>query len=212
MVGSFGKGEKMKHVGGHSGKTWIDEGALKALLKEVKAETFLDIGCGPGGQIDIAESLGLKAYGLDGDPFMAKNAKVTLCDFSVSKVDTSSMEYSSYDIGWSTEFLEHVEAEYIENFMSAFEICKYVVFTHATPGQGGYHHVNEQPFEYWKKIFEDYGFEYDEGLTKKIKEASTMRKKKLNHFKGYGKDGEPINIKKRSSFMIKTGRVFVKRS
>ena len=202
----------VEHIGGHSGKTWTDEGALKAILKRSQGKTFLDVGCGPGGQIEVAKSFGLQAFGLDGDPIMAKNPAVQLCDFSVTKVTSDILEAlpesGYFDIGWSTEFLEHVDAEFIPNYMPAFALCKYVVITHATPGQGGYHHVNEQLFAYWEKIFAEYGLVHDKGLTKRIRKLSTMRTKKINHFQGFDEDGEPLNIKKRSSFMKKTGRVF----
>lgn len=205
----------MKHVGGHSEKTWVDEGALKQLVKMSDAKTFLDIGCGPGGQIEIAKGLGLQAYGLDGDPVMAENPNVQLCDFSITKVGPETIkslpESGFFDIGWSIEFLEHVNSEFVPNFMPAFALCKYVVVTHATPGQGGFHHVNEQLFDYWEKIFKEYGLDYSDKFTEEIREPSTMRTKKLNHFQGFDDSGEPINIKKRSSFMVKTGRVFINR-
>ena len=205
----------MKHIGGHSSKTWTDEGALKYMSNKFRTKTFIDIGCGPGGQIKVASDLGLLAFGVDGDPLMAENPKVQLMDFSVTKASADNIvslpECGYFDIGWSTEFLEHVDAEYIPNFMPAFALCKYVVITHATPGQGGFHHVNEQIFDYWENIFEEYGLIHNYKLTKKIRASSTMRtkKRKINHFLGYNEDGEPMNIKKRSSFMRKTGRVFV---
>lgn len=33
-----------------------------------------------------------------------------------------------------------------------------MLFSAATPGQGGYRHVNEQPHEYWLNRFEDRGY------------------------------------------------------
>ena len=37
----------------------------------------------------------------------------------------------------------------IKNFINDFKLCNYVAMTYAPPGQGGYHHVNCQPKEYW---------------------------------------------------------------
>lgn len=34
--------------------------------------------------------------------------------------------------------------------------------TAATPGQGGTHHVNLQPREYWQENFKSRGYQYDD--------------------------------------------------
>lgn len=200
------------HVGGHSNKTWTDKGALCAIKREVNAQTFIDVGCGPGGQIEIAKLLGLKAYGIDGDINMAKKSTVQIVDFSKTKASIKNIENipscGMFDIGWSTEFLEHIEEKFTDNFMPVFAMCKFIVITHATPGQGGYHHVNEQPFEYWRALFERYNLRYNEKLTEIVKRESTMKTKKLNHFIGYDANGSPLNVKIKSSFMVKTGSVF----
>lgn len=201
-----------KNIGGHKNKTWTDLGALRYLAKKINAKTFLDIGCGPGGQIEIAKTLGLKAQGIDGDPKFSDMKDISVFDFSESKFSKNKLKNipkeGFFDIGWSVEFLEHVDEKYIDNFMPAFSLCRFVVITHATPGQGGYHHVNENTFEYWENIFKKSGFSYSSKLTKKIKEKSTMKKKKMNHFLGFNSDGQPINEKKISSFMLKNGCVF----
>ena len=44
-----------KHLGGHAGKTWIDEGALSYLSNTLSIKTMVDIGCGPAGMKDIAK-------------------------------------------------------------------------------------------------------------------------------------------------------------
>jgi hypothetical protein len=33
-----------------------------------------------------------------------------------------------------------------------------VLFSAATPGQGGEHHVNERPYSYWRELFSDRGY------------------------------------------------------
>jgi SAM-dependent methyltransferase len=204
----------MKHVGGHEGKTWIDYGALKALVDRFQnAKTFIDIGCGPGKQVEVAKALGLSAIGVDGDPEMTKLKHVNLFDFSKKKAAKDDLPFlpkrKYFDIGWSTEFLEHIDEKYIENFMPLFALCKVVVITHATPGQKGHHHVNEQLFPYWKDIFHSYGLNEDKELTKLLRIKSTMKQKKINHFVKYKKDGTPKVKRIKSSFMVKSGRVFI---
>ena len=67
-----------------------------------------------------------------------------------------------YDLSWCCEFLEHIDEEYIPNFMATFKKSKIAAVTHALPGQEGYHHVNERDDAYWIEQFKKYGFEYSE--------------------------------------------------
>ena len=62
-------------------------------------------------------------------------------------------------MGWSVEFLEHVEEKYQDFYMQAFAKCKYVVCTAAGPGAPGHHHVNLQPQGYWLEKLALYGLQ-----------------------------------------------------
>jgi hypothetical protein len=48
--------------------------------------------------------------------------------------------------------------------------------TAAPPGYAGHHHVNCRNLDYWEGAFNSSGFYYDEDMTVKIKEASSMKK------------------------------------
>jgi hypothetical protein len=56
--------------------------------------------------------------------------------------------------------------------MPLFQKGNYVIMSGATPGQGGYHHVNEQPREYWIDKFAEYGFTYDPITVQEIIDVS----------------------------------------
>ncbi len=56
------------HLGGHFGVTQVDEGVLDCLIAERGVASVLDVGCGPGGMLDLARRRGLRALGVDGDP------------------------------------------------------------------------------------------------------------------------------------------------
>lgn len=55
------------HLGGHLYRTWTDEKTLKYLIEKYEVKSMVDVGCGPGGQVDLAESFGVKSIGIDGD-------------------------------------------------------------------------------------------------------------------------------------------------
>ena len=46
-----------------------------------------------------------------------------------------------------------------------------IVFSGATPGQGGYDHLNEQPHEYWIDKFARRGYRLDEERTERFRFA-----------------------------------------
>ena len=160
------------HLGGHMNKTHLDKGALTWLADELKIKSFLDIGCGPGGMVELANKSGIQGYGVDGDYTLERydSNKFLIHDFTKGPAPLTS----KYDIAWSVEFVEHVYEEHIPNYMPAFQQCKYVVMTYAPPGWTGHHHVNLQEEDYWIAKFKEYGFYLDRLRTNELRNRSTM--------------------------------------
>jgi SAM-dependent methyltransferase len=163
-----------KHLGGHLNKTHVDEGVLKYLIENFNIQSFLDVGCGPGGMVELATHKGLNTLGVDGDYSLKRfdKDKFIIHDYTVGPLKLDE----EYDVCWSCEFVEHVEEQYVDNFMQTISAGKIAVITHAPPGAPGYHHVNCQLAEYWIDVFKKYNFIYDEELTKTIRKISTMKK------------------------------------
>lgn len=204
--------ETPPHLGGHANRTWVDSGALDHMIKKYGIKSMIDVGCGPGSQLDFAQQYGLFALGVDGDPLFKNKEDVQIHDFTIGPLGKKNIqklpEQGYFDLGWSVEFLEHVEAQYIPNFMETFKLCKYVIVTAATPGQGGHHHVNEQWFDYWQDVFASYGFKASAQLTQEIREHSTMRRK-MPDFSYKFEGDEIVCVKTKKSFMEKNGWVFI---
>lgn len=164
------------YLGGHAWITHIDKGSLEYLKEKYNISTMLDIGCGPGEQVAVAQQLGIDALGIDGDPrVVAKNlANIVECDFT----KTSYLE-KTVDLIWSCEFLEHVYEEFQQNYMKTFQQGKYCFVTHALPGIESVkaHHVNCKDDQYWIDVFAQYGFEHEPEVTGIIRtEKSTMKR------------------------------------
>jgi len=164
------------HLGGHNNLTNVDRGAFKWLLDVFQPKSFLDIGCGPGGMVDLAIEEGLDAYGIDGDFTVQRNnpSNVLIHDFTKGPAPLEKR----YDIGWSVEFVEHVYERYIPDYIQSFQQCDVMIMSFAPIGHGGYHHVNENTEEYWIKTLESYGFEYHYKFTQDLRNSSTMNRKK----------------------------------
>jgi SAM-dependent methyltransferase len=173
-----------QHLGGHEGETHLDEGALDYLVKTFDVKSMLDIGCGPGGMVQLASSKGLKVLGIDGDDKVERDPDVakliTIHDYAKGPYVPSE----TYDLGWSVEFVEHVDKQYMQHFLETFKHCKYVAMTHALPGQPGHHHVNCMPIEYWCGALEAVGFMVCVDETNEMRKVSTMRERYIRQ-QGY---------------------------
>lgn len=161
-----------EHLGGHAGKTHMDNGAIEWIISRFNPKTFLDIGCGPGDLVKYTESLGLESLGIDGDHTLKRYNpnNFIIHDYTIGKCELDRI----YDFGWSCEFVEHVYEEFLPNYMHTFQKCKIVMATYAPPGWKGHHHVNCREENYWIQKFSEYDFTYEENLTKELRLNSTM--------------------------------------
>ena len=161
-----------KHLGGHFNITHLDDGALNWLIKDFNVKSFLDIGCGPGGMVNLAKQKGLKVRGVDGDYTLQRDCSADFIIHDYTKGSCGLKE--TFDVCWSVEFVEHVHEDYLPNFSQDFTLAKYVVLTYAPPGWPGHHHVNCQPEDYWIQKFGEYGLMYNKEYTKELRYVSTM--------------------------------------
>lgn len=145
---------------------------FKYLVENLGINSVLDIGCGMGYQMQEFMKYCDEVVGVDGSEYATSNSPVKESifkhDFSVGELETEDR----FDLCWCCEFVEHVREEFRDNFLSSFAFCKYVAMTHAVPGQGGHHHVNCQPREYWVEHMSRFGFEFDEEMTDQLKELA----------------------------------------
>ena len=76
------------------------------------------------------------------------------------------------------EVVEHIEEAFLENLLQSLACGKFILMTHALPGQGGYHHVNEKPTEYWVEHLRRYNCHVlaeDTARVRKLAEAENAR-------------------------------------
>lgn len=132
-----------------------------------KPTRVLDVGAGTGDMAAIGEERALDWWTLDGD---INTHPEILHDFTEGPLG----EVPHYDLAWCVEFLEHVEARYLDNVFSALSACDWVICTAAPPGWGGHHHVNEQELAYWVAQFDARGFSLDIEASAGVRAASTM--------------------------------------
>jgi len=115
------------------------------LIKRFSIKSVLDLGSGLGYSSDYFFRSGLQVIAAEGlkENCMKSVFPSVHCDL------TKSSLFCMVDLVHCQEVVEHIEEEYLENLLQSLACGKFIVMTNALPGQGGYHHVNEQPTEYW---------------------------------------------------------------
>ena len=127
------------------------------------------MGCATGLYLKRFLETGIVVLGIDNTPKVFE-ANVIPADniiiFDIRKPFPSKKEF---DLCLCIEVAEHIEEEYadvlIDNLCKA---SKTIVFSAATPGQGGVGHVNCQPKEYWIEKFKKRGYVLEKTRTEKV--------------------------------------------
>ncbi len=133
-------------------------------------DSLFDVGCGPGHLVQIADALGIWAEGVD----ISLTETIRMPDRSViypGDVTTMSHPSHTFAMVLCLEVAEHLQPD------EADALCDLLVqstkgtllFSAATPGQGGSGHYNEQPHEYWIEKLQDRGLTYVWAVTEALR-------------------------------------------
>lgn len=154
------------------------------VVAEFGVRSVLDVGCGEGHSAKFFRDRGCEVLGLEGcEQAIADSVipdRVVRHDFCAGPYHPDRR----YDLVWSCEFLEHVEARYLPNILATFAHAgKVILVTHAFPGQDdGHHHVNCRPSSFWIRQFESLGFTCDLRLTRQARAVTLRDYRGVNHF------------------------------
>ena len=122
-------------------------------------ESVVDIGCGTGAWLSVFKKYGVKnILGLDSHNNLSC-LRISQEDFLNQNLEKEIFTGKIYDIAISLEVLEHINPKQSIRFIS--DLCKLseiILFSAATPGQGGENHINEKPLDYWRVIFKEKGY------------------------------------------------------
>ncbi len=139
---------------------------LYRLLADVVADlyeprTAVDVGCGTGLILSRLQERGVEVTGIEGSRHAIESSG--LRDRIVkANLERSIPRLGRFDVCFCIEVAEHLPGRAASSLVEVLtDLSDVVVFTAATPGQGGSHHVNEQPQSYWETRFTGQGFRRD---------------------------------------------------
>lgn len=152
-----------------------DTKLVPALADFFSGKLVASFGDGPGVYKQMLTETGkLKAYdAYDGAPYSEKTSEGRV-DF----LDLTLPQYGIPVYDWiiSLEVAEHIPAKfesvYIDNIVRHAK--EGVILSWAKPGQSGYSHVNNKPFDYVKKLFSNLGFEHDANASDLLKGSASV--------------------------------------
>lgn len=142
-----------------------------ALSARLGFSSVLDLGCGNGFLIARLAASGKAVDGIDGSAHALEFAAPDIAP-RIQVMDLARpLWLGRRDLVICSEVAEHLDANYAEILVDNICVnCRHwVFFTAATPGQGGHHHVNEQPHEYWIAKFGRRHFRLDEERTQALR-------------------------------------------
>jgi hypothetical protein len=128
----------------------------------VPVRSVVDFGCADGTWLTSWKALGVaEIIGLDGN--FTGTSKLGADEYLRRDLSSAIDLGRRFDLVQCLEVAEHLPAEragtLIDNLLRHGKV---VLFSAAPPGQGGIGHINEQPLEYWRALFQARGCEvYD---------------------------------------------------
>lgn len=135
------------------------EVVVPVLIDRFKPSTVVDVGCGEGWWAHEFAQHGCSVVGVDGSHV---ESSILGGRFVVADLSEPLPELVRFDMSICLEVAEHLPASRSTSFVA--DLCRLadiVVFSAATPHQGGAGHINCQWPSYWARRFADHGYAVD---------------------------------------------------
>ena len=136
------------------------EQIVPLLKAQLKIDSVADFGCGQGAWLSVWRKAGIAVVGVDGPYVDQQRLMIDKKEFRVEDLSSPRIDLGRrFDLVQSLEVAEHLPAERASDFIQVLTThAPLVMFSAAVSGQGGEHHINEQPLEYWRTKFRGQGY------------------------------------------------------
>ena len=115
------------------------------VIDRFAVSSVLDLGAGMGYSSQYFFKKGLKVIAVEGMKDNVDNAVYPSILHDLTEAPVSC----KVDLVHCQEVVEHIEEKFVNNLLQSLACGRFILMTHAVPGQDGHHHVNCQPTEYW---------------------------------------------------------------
>ena len=126
------------------------------------ARSIVDVGCGVGTWLCVARGLGFRSIrGYDAPWMPLRHLVIPHEDFECVdlRIAPAITVERRYDVAVCLEVAEHLPVDSAGPLVGLLaSLSDVVLFSAATPGQGGIGHINERQAEYWGDLFGSRGY------------------------------------------------------
>jgi Methyltransferase domain len=135
------------------------EQIVPLLTAGLSIRSVADFGCGQGAWLSVWRKADIGVMGVDGSYVDHQRLMIHSDEFRAADLSQRIDLGRRFDLVQSLEVAEHLPPQGAADFIAMLtEHGPLVMFSAAVPGQGGEHHINEQPLEYWREKFRARGY------------------------------------------------------
>jgi SAM-dependent methyltransferase len=141
----------------HVHRSMYDRLAL-AIYERLQPASVVDVGCGTGWVLAELAERGVDVRGVEGSRHAIERSRIPE-RLVRANLEREIPNLGRFDVCICMEVAEHLPERVSDSLVEGLtRMSDRVVFTAAVPGQGGTHHVNEQPRAFWDALFAKRGF------------------------------------------------------
>jgi hypothetical protein len=150
---------------------------IPLIRSNMQVDSVADIGAGDGTWLAAWRAEGItEVHGVDGAYVDSSRLRIPAALFTSHDLSESLWLGRRFDLVQSLEVAEHLAWSAADRFVDTLVAHSDVVlFSAAVPNQGGEHHVNEQPPEYWRRKFADRGYACFDWLRPLVADHRTVK-------------------------------------
>ena len=135
------------------------EELLPSVIKLVQPRSVIDVGCGVGTWLSVAQEHDLEILGIDGVWVDRAMLQIPPDRFECMDLTKPINIPRRFDLCLSMEVAEHIPPQCSDSFIASLtKLSPTILFSAAVPMQGGVSHVNEQWPDYWQERFAAHGY------------------------------------------------------
>jgi len=145
-----------------------------SIVEILRPGSVVDVGCGDGQLLEQLQLKGIQCLRIEVSEHGVKLCKergVAVIQMDL-RTPTANRVPGRFDLGVCLEVAEHLPESCAEGLVRFLcHIADTIAFSAAQPGQGGEGHINEQPPSYWINHFKKVGYQKNDLLTSRLRDA-----------------------------------------